>query len=381
MAWWKSEGDLDDDQKDVVRLPLKKNHLVIGPPGSGKTNLLLLRANWIALKGKKNISVLTFTSALRDFIVEGGGQYEFASDKIVTMHKWSLDFLWSHGVTDKFEGEFEDVRRKLAANIRKVIEKKGLKGSYECLLLDESQDFLPMEVNNFVDLGRTVFAVADSRQQIFTNNEGYELLLERIGQPKVLRFHYRNGKPICELSDRLRKDESSTPPMTPTCNYKDSAQSSVTWTTHASLQDQCDKVVEALATQIVAYPNEVIAVLCPRKEAVKTAIGALSGKGLQVSSNFAELALSESSNSKIFVSTIHSAKGLEFRAVHLVGIEGLMGMPHSRGLAFTGVTRAKTSLSLYHTGRIQGFLEQAFQDMYGETKKDVSLSEAFGKKK
>ena len=39
-TWWVKQSQLDDDQKKVFTLPIDKDHLVKGPPGSGKTNLL-----------------------------------------------------------------------------------------------------------------------------------------------------------------------------------------------------------------------------------------------------------------------------------------------------------------------------------------------------
>ena len=42
-TWWVKQGQLDPHQKKVFTLSISDDHLVKGPPGSGKTNLLLLR--------------------------------------------------------------------------------------------------------------------------------------------------------------------------------------------------------------------------------------------------------------------------------------------------------------------------------------------------
>src|SRR5258708_12886245 len=97
-AWWIGESDLDDDQKNVISLSAEGNHLVLGPPGSGKTNILLLRANYLTLSGKPNIAIVVFTRKLRKFIASGGREYAFPADKIVTCNKWQRDVLHQYGV-------------------------------------------------------------------------------------------------------------------------------------------------------------------------------------------------------------------------------------------------------------------------------------------
>ena len=46
-TWWTQPDQLDEDQKKVVALPMEGNHLVVGPPGRVKTNLLILRATYL----------------------------------------------------------------------------------------------------------------------------------------------------------------------------------------------------------------------------------------------------------------------------------------------------------------------------------------------
>ena len=57
QAWWKNKSELDKDQLDIIGLPLGNSYLIAGPPGSGKTNLLLLRASYLTLAGHPNIQI------------------------------------------------------------------------------------------------------------------------------------------------------------------------------------------------------------------------------------------------------------------------------------------------------------------------------------
>ena len=87
-TWWVAEGQMDDDQQRVVALPLEEGQLVVGPPGSGKTNLLVLRAKYMVLARRPNFQIVVFTRALREFIAAGAGAYGVPADKIVTSHQF-----------------------------------------------------------------------------------------------------------------------------------------------------------------------------------------------------------------------------------------------------------------------------------------------------
>jgi superfamily I DNA/RNA helicase len=53
-------------------------------------------------------------------------------------------------------------------------------------------------------------------------------------------------------------------------------------------------------------------------------------------------------------------KGLEFRTIHLALMQYIHRMgENQKRIAYTAITRAKTTVSLYFTGKIPGYLEQA----------------------
>ncbi|MNL65225.1 hypothetical protein D3C87_1895280 [compost metagenome] len=61
----------------------------------------------------------------------------------------------------------------------------------------------------------------------------------------------------------------------------------------------------------------------------------------------------------ICLCTIHGAKGLEVRALHFAAAEHVKNLPNQRNIGFTAVTRAKTSLSIYHDGNLPGWFDSA----------------------
>jgi superfamily I DNA and RNA helicase len=70
-TWWRKLDELDEAQTTFIQLPSQGRLLLEGPPGSGKTNLLLLRAQFVAGTGDKNVLIVTYTNVLADFIRSG----------------------------------------------------------------------------------------------------------------------------------------------------------------------------------------------------------------------------------------------------------------------------------------------------------------------
>src|ERR1700731_4345336 len=87
-AWWRELRELDEDQRNVIALPAEGSFLVNGPPGSGKTNLLLLRANYLATTEHTNLAIVVFNRTLQEFIRAGGEHYAFGPDNVWTSRQF-----------------------------------------------------------------------------------------------------------------------------------------------------------------------------------------------------------------------------------------------------------------------------------------------------
>jgi superfamily I DNA and RNA helicase len=65
----------------------------------------------------------------------------------------------------------------------------------------------------------------------------------------------------------------------------------------------------------------------------------------------------------VCICSLHAAKGLEFRTVHLVGADGFpVFRDRQKRMSYTAITRAKTSLDLYSVDPLPGYLAQAIYD-------------------
>jgi len=383
-TWWVGEDELDDDQKDVIALPQNGNHLITGPPGSGKTNLLLLRGNFMTLAGQPNLEIIVFSRTLQEFIAAGGRDYTFPSDKIQTSRRWAQQLLYQYGIFAKAPEGFEEQREYFLRQVRDLIETRNLAQIYDAILLDEAQDYLPEEIEVFSSLARMLFVVADSRQKIYTTPDPLDALRNLIHDKEehALKYHYRCGRQICKLADALGKDSAGYSPMLPTSHYNEAARpSSVEHTRCRDITEQAEKIIEKASIQLKAYPGELLGILCPMSEDVDAIWQIL------MDSPLADQALLQKGgehstfdpDKSIIVGTFHSAKGVEFRGLHLAACEALKRFRLQRNISYMAVTRCKTSLSIYYSDDLPGYFEKALRSL--EPTPDLPrIKDVFGRK-
>jgi superfamily I DNA/RNA helicase len=369
-SWWRSKDELDDDQRAFIRLPPHGKHALVGPPGSGKTNLLLLRAQFLAGKGEKNVLIITYTKALANFIRTGiGASGLILPNQVRTYHSWASEhvfhFLGRRAIAK--EADFDDAAR--ADILELVIEansKVPTKKLYSAIFVDEAQDLTVGEIEVLVALSDNVCICGDARQSIY-QRDGLNVS-EKLGlQEHVLKRHYRIGQKIARVADRLIPAEEGEESLEATSNYnvKEQGESSAKMRPCKDRDEQFRQMIELIRVQLDAFKGDTIAVFCGTRDTlgeVKARFGrtdladVVFVHGVDESADFG-------GGRPIQVMTIHAAKGTEFRAVHIYGAEDLEKFPlNRRRLGYTAVTRAKTALNVYRTGETNRPLENAFAE-------------------
>lgn len=351
-AFWVSGDDLDPDQARAVEgIPENASFLLRGPAGSGKTNILLLRAKWLTYRKLSDFKIVVFTGSLRRFVEEGCEHYGINPTSAVTQMTFFKEILDENSVPFELTKNFETDRSMLAGKVMSLIESRGISQDYcGTLLIDEAQDYTDTELLVFRKLTKNLVLAADSRQSIYrtTHTPG---LPERLVDENVvtLRYHYRSGLRLCKVADAILSDSAAYPKVQGECRYAEAARpSSVTTVPCASFEDQLRAIAANVAPQIDLYPGERIGVLFPKKE---------QATGFE---NFITDNPIYGAEEALWVDTLHGAKGWEFRAVHIGGVETLyrMGATQKR-LIYTGLLRGKTSVHIYYSGHIPGYLDAA----------------------
>jgi superfamily I DNA/RNA helicase len=362
-SWWRQQADLDDHQKGVIDLLADGKYLLTGPPGSGKTNLLLLRAMYLSGSGLKDVIFLTVGRTLREFIATGvSAKGLLSTEQIFTYRAWVMRFLAEHSpkfMRSKPVGSYEDTREPYAQELDRVTQ--TMPPLYDAIVVDEVQDLWDPELACVARLADRLMVAGDMRQQIYGGGEGVDAAL-RLGFKHVrLRYHYRIGRRICEVADSVFPPPRGTDPLSQTCNYNEKVfSSSAQLRAAATLQEQVELALQEIRVQLSAYPGESIGIFVPKNKHIDEIRDQLLGSdvgnliAIHESRQGASRAFDETR--RIYVMTVHSAKGTEFRAVHVLAAEALKG----RKLVFTAFTRAKTSLSVYYSGKVSGFIASAF---------------------
>ncbi|MGE6791000.1 ATP-binding domain-containing protein [Pseudomonas guineae] len=366
--WWRSKKEMDQAQKDFIGLPMEGRYLLSGPPGSGKTNLLLLRAEVMVGSGEKDILFITYSRSLADFIRSGAVAKGFVkASQIKTFHSWLSEYVNLNlgSKVEWGEGDFDDAAR--SESLQKLIaanEARPSEKMYSAIFVDEAQDLSIGELEALLELSDKVCICGDDRQGIYNQNGMTTANALGLEAHRLTR-HFRIGQEIAKVADKLMPPVKGGVTLESTCNYDPTIQGTSSATLHSSQArtEQLDKILELIEVQLDAFPDEALGIFCPRREdrlEIKKYFETTHLKDM-VCTHGVDADATFSGEALIHIMTLHASKGTEFRCVHIFGAEGLTKFPLKRTkLIYTGVTRAKTALNVYRCGETTIKVEAAF---------------------
>ena len=369
-TWWRTLDQLDVFQRNFIALPKNGKYALEGPPGSGKTNLLLLRAQYIAGGGDKNVLIITFTNTLRNFIRSGiGGKGLISPGQIQTYHSWAAKHVMDHlGFEKNVKGiAFNDeARAELLARVIEANKSAPSQKLYDAIFVDEVQDLSVAELEALLCLSDKVCICGDARQGIY-KKDGFEIS-DKLGLTKhKLENHFRIGHRIARVADRLIPVPAGNVSLEGSSGYNIEELGDSTARLHpcATRDEQFESMLDLIRVQLDAFNEDTIGVLCGRKDSLFELKERFEHTDLadQVVFHGIDRDASFGTFKRIHVLTMHGSKGTEFRSVHMFGVEELAEYPlNQTKLAYTAVTRAKTSLNAYRTGDTSPKLESAFAE-------------------
>jgi superfamily I DNA and RNA helicase len=377
--WWTKKEQLDPSQIALIeKLPLRESFLILGPPGSGKTNVLLRRAQFVRGQNMPNVLVLTFTRPLTEFVKTGcldaQGREIFPQSCVTTLESWQRSLYAQHKASLPGSAtSLTEYKRQLAVGAKEFRAQERIP-RYDALFIDEAQDLLAEEVELIAQWSPALFFVGDDRQKIFENSEGLDAV-RTVVSPKnerVLEFHYRVAPEICQVADRILLPPSGKS-LASTEHYNGPKPATVTIQPQALDKDQQLEIAgQRLQQQVRVYADLIrqgdrLGVIVPRKDDRDLVFNYLETiPDLTVKSNIIR-SMEDSNDSydpsfdsdaPICILTVQGCKGLEFRAVHWLFADEL-SHHHKPEHYYTVVTRAKTSLDVCYTYELPQILARA----------------------
>ena len=333
---------LDAAQTALVTRDVKDVLLITGPPGSGKTLLLIARAKWLTtIHPNWIIKIITYNNLLSAYLKTL--VTDLPNIEVCTFR----DFVQCSGhIIDE-----KDETRAIS-DLSKA-RRKGIIQNIDALLIDEVQDFFPAWIRFCLESTRTknggVVLAGDQQQSIYRDGTFPGAFQGHNVEKAVLERPYRCTKQIMHVAEVLSSCKAATasglaldgPPVD--LIYADSWQKTV------------EAIVWEISNMVLSGERDpgAIAVLCTQYKNMFGAIGqSLEAEGIPFTQVGRPPYSQETRPGTITISTIHSAKGYEYEVVFLFGIDNLPykrstteeEIEEQRHLAYVGATRSKDHL-------------------------------------
>jgi superfamily I DNA/RNA helicase len=208
------DSQLTREQRAIVELRPERHHLVMGPPGSGKTQVLLHRARWLRETYRtppEGFSVLVYTNVLTYFLRQSLEFLGIEKENIRTFDDWCAE-LWDRYVKGGKPRTAPDRRGKsyldfpaVRTGVLEALTRLGpdRKPVFDFVLVDEGQDLdsTAYGILRLTTKHLTVFA--DARQQIFEGGASVPEIQKHLGltgQTASLLPAYRSSPDIAKLA-------------------------------------------------------------------------------------------------------------------------------------------------------------------------------------
>lgn len=338
---------LDQDQERIARTPPGDVTVLTGPAGSGKSLVLVARARLLARQHPDwNIQIVCFNRGLVPYLVSHVS--ELPNVKVGTFSSWAWDNGYRLNLNNCVSSwiGFEKAQRS------------GIYQKIDLLLIDEYQDFcsawVALLLKSLVPGRGGAILAGDDQQRLYRDADLEEALQEWNVGHHELQIPYRSTRQILEIVSILDPGQA-----VPGIEHAlDGPPVEIVWT-EAPLQEKGHAIAH-LCSQMVG--NGVlkgdIAVLATTKYMIGTITAILNDSGIKAEAKYANKIEPDDSmwSNSVKVMTVHSAKGLEFQVVFLVGIDELKSPDQAKDaeeradfvrrarLNLVGPTRAKDSL-------------------------------------
>lgn len=215
-AWLVSRSDLTPEQKNARKISPRESTLVLGPPGSGKTQVLVQRADYLVQSQKisvQKIRLFVSTDVMAKFIRPEIRSLGYPEEIVTTFDQWCHSF-YLENISRDLPRVYLDGRvdfKKLHYAVLSALQKnRDLRKILEFVLVDDGQDLTPEAFKILCLVAQHITVFADPHHKLSEEGASESQILDTLKLNKgkfVLQGEYRNSRPVAELASFFIDDE------------------------------------------------------------------------------------------------------------------------------------------------------------------------------
>jgi len=364
---------LDHHQESLARKFDGGHRIIVGPSGSGKTLILVHKAAFLKQYNPNihNILCVCFNITLVNYIKRllAGKSVPFGEDGIQVMHFYEL-CAGILGEEIAFENEDSSYYELVIEEVLDKVKECGMR--FDAILVDEGQDFsdkMFKVITGLLNPKTDSLTIAlDDNQNIYRKQLSWkEVGVKAKGRVHKISYGYRNTREIAQFANRFIGAQKSAsadqgqqqldlfPDFFDFSGPKPEIKQFPDW--EAIVVYVADQVIEVQKQDQCPYSE--IGIIYTLKSPDKTmpdplpvVIGkALESRGILsnwVAENYLAKRSYDITTNSVTISTIHSAKGLDFSHVFLLGLDclgpGGWTKEQIHNLVYVAITRARYRL-------------------------------------
>jgi superfamily I DNA/RNA helicase len=343
MGWLIPRDELTPEQIRALELRTNEHRVILGAPGSGKTQILLHRARYLSEElgvGPDRFHIFVYTKVLRAYIQDALAELGFPDECVTTLDDWCVRMHKSHisSVLPR-NGKWADF-----AAVRKAVHKlvKG-RALFDFVLVDEGQDLDPEAFALIRGLAPHVTVAMDHKQQIYDEGSGEVEIIRALGLRRsnlTLLDAFRCCPYIVRIAAEFIPDRAEREAF---LNQGRTAQTEIQTPLlyeAADFDDEKARLIEVLRERQLV--DRSIAILFPLKRQTEGFAEGLRAEGIPVETVKNDALDFSTPLPKLL--TFHSAKGLTFDSVLMPRlVKNSFAGPMSKRterLLYVGLTRA-----------------------------------------
>ncbi|MFO8239469.1 MAG: UvrD-helicase domain-containing protein [Dissulfuribacterales bacterium] len=331
-TWLLPLGDLTPEQSRIVEMSPDQNRVIFGAAGSGKTQILIHRADYLAKTYSvppERFRVFVFTNVIKEYIKSGTKFLELPEETVSTFDHWchllyqahiSRNPPWIRGSNGRNRIDFGKIRLSILELLR---EKAALRKILDFALVDEGQDLSPESFEILSLAARHVTVFADSMQQIFADGASEQYILKMVGINKrnaTLLAAYRNSPYVAQLASYFIADENLRSQYLLQINTHQQTKERPLCFVARNFKDEIDRLAEIIRQRQLM--NERVGVIVPTNQQLFGYSKGLQERGIEIEKTVPPRRPGspvdfEFGNMIPKIATYHSAKGLTFDSVLL----------------------------------------------------------------